>query len=93
MEPDKPPVLLHGLLQLLATSFENIAVLNSPRHRQGLPSSCRRIGHTGDIIDRPPSLEGMADDTAAAIKQLGIEPADPHGPSSMRNPGVSGKPR
>jgi pimeloyl-ACP methyl ester carboxylesterase len=32
-------------------------------------------GHTADI-DRPMSLEGMADDTVAAIQELGLVPAD-----------------
>src|SRR6185503_16258306 len=41
-------------------------------------------GHTADI-DRPLSLEGMADDVAAALPQLGIDRADVFGYSMGSN--------
>ena len=70
----KPLVLLHGAFSAIGTSFGEL-LPELARARQVIAFELQAHGHTADI-DRPLSLEGMADDTAAAIKQLGIEPAD-----------------
>jgi pimeloyl-ACP methyl ester carboxylesterase len=70
----KPLVLLHGAFSAIGTSFGAL-LPELARTRQVIAFELQAHGHTADI-DRPLSLEGMADDTAAAIKQLGIEPAD-----------------
>src|SRR5512134_3460465 len=70
----QPLVLLHGAFSGIGTSFGKIL--------PALARSCRVIafelqaqGRTADI-DRPLTLEGMAEDVAAALQQLGIERAD-----------------
>src|SRR6188768_1685987 len=70
----QPLVLLHGAFSAIGTSFGQLL--------PGLAKSCQVIafelqahGRTADI-DRPLSLEAMADDVAAALKQLGIPQAD-----------------
>ncbi len=70
----KPLVLLHGAFSAIGTSFGKL-LPELAKTRQVIAFELQAHGHTADI-DRPLSLEGMADDTAAAIKQLGIEPAD-----------------
>ena len=70
----KPLVLLHGAFSAIGTSFGAL-LPELARTRQVIAFELQAHGHTADI-DRPLSLEGMADDTAAAIKQLGIEPTD-----------------
>ncbi len=70
----QPLVLLHGAFSAIGTSFGKI-LPELAKTRQVIAFELQAHGHTADI-DRPLSLEGMADDTAAAIKQLGIEPAD-----------------
>src|SRR5580765_3262233 len=67
-------VLLHGAFSAIGTSFGEL-LPELARTRQVIAFELQSHGHTADI-DRPLSLEEMADDTAAAIKQLGIEPAD-----------------
>ena len=49
--------------------------------RQVIAFDLQGHGRTADI-DRPLSLEGMADDVAAAVGQLGVEPADIFGYST-----------
>ena len=70
----KPLVLVHGAFSAIGTSFGRL-LPELARTRQVIALELQAHGHTADI-DRPLSLEGMADDTAAAIKQLGIEPTD-----------------
>jgi pimeloyl-ACP methyl ester carboxylesterase len=70
----QPLVLLHGAFSAIGTSFGEL-LPELAKTRQVIAFELQAHGHTADI-DRPLSLEGMADDTAAAIKQLGIEPAD-----------------
>jgi pimeloyl-ACP methyl ester carboxylesterase len=73
----RPLVLLHGALSATGTSFG--AVL--PRFaetRQVIAVEQQAHGHTADI-DRPLSLEQMADDTGALLHHLGIEEVDVFG--------------
>jgi len=70
----QPLVLLHGAFSAIGTSFGGL-IPELANSRQVIAFELQAHGHTADI-DRPLSLEGMADDTAAVIKQLGIEPAD-----------------
>lgn len=70
----QPLVLLHGAFSAIGTSFGGLLPELS-RTRQVIALELQAHGHTADI-DRPLSLEGMADDVAAAIKQLGMEQAD-----------------
>jgi len=70
----QPLVLLHGAFSAIGTSFSQ--VLPGLAHgRQVVAVELQGHGRTADI-DRPLTLEGMADDVAAAIDQLAIEPAD-----------------
>jgi pimeloyl-ACP methyl ester carboxylesterase len=70
----QPLVLLHGAFSAIGTSFGQL-VPGLAKTRQVIAFELQGHGRTADI-DRPLSIEGMADDVAAAIKQLGIEPAD-----------------
>lgn len=70
----QPLVLLHGAFSAIGTSFGGL-IPELAKTRQVVAFELQAHGHTVDI-DRPLSLEGMADDVAAAIKQLGIQPAD-----------------
>jgi pimeloyl-ACP methyl ester carboxylesterase len=70
----RPLVLLHGAFSAIGTSFgELLPSLASTR--QVIAFEMQAHGRTADI-DRPLSIEQMADDTAAALRQLGIEEAD-----------------
>jgi pimeloyl-ACP methyl ester carboxylesterase len=70
----QPLVLLHGAFSAIGTSFGKI-LPGLAETRQVIAFELQAHGRTADI-DRPMSLEGMADDVAAALKQLGKEPAD-----------------
>lgn len=70
----QPLVLLHGAFSAIGTSFGKMLPLLT-RTRQVIAFELQAHGHTADI-DRPLTIEGMADDVAAALKQLGIEQAD-----------------
>jgi len=70
----QPLVLLHGAFSAIGTSFGAL-LPELAKTRQVIGFELQGHGHTADI-DRPMSLEQMADDTAAAIRQLGIGPAD-----------------
>lgn len=70
----QPLVLLHGAFSAIGTSFGNV-LPGLARSRQVIGLEMQAHGHTADI-DRPLSLEQMADDTVAALKHLGIEQAD-----------------
>ena len=70
----QPLVLLHGAFSAIGTSFGGL-IPELAKTRQIVAFELQAHGHTADI-DRPLSLEGMADDVAAAIQQLDIAPAD-----------------
>jgi pimeloyl-ACP methyl ester carboxylesterase len=70
----QPLVLLHGAFSAIGTSFDAL-LPELARSRQVIGFELQAHGRTADI-DRPLSIEQMADDTAAAIEQLGVGPAD-----------------
>ncbi len=70
----QPLVLLHGAFSAIGTSFGNV-LPELAKTRQVIAFEMQAPGHTADI-DRPLSMEHMADDAAAALQQLGIENAD-----------------
>jgi pimeloyl-ACP methyl ester carboxylesterase len=70
----QPLVLLHGAFSAIGTSFDAL-LPELAKTRQVIAFEMQAHGRTADI-DRPLSLEQMADDTAAAIQQLGIDQAD-----------------
>ncbi len=73
----QPLVLLHGAFSAIGTSFGAL-VPGLSQSRQVIGFELQAHGHTADI-DRPLSLEQMADDVAAAIRHLGRERADVFG--------------
>lgn len=70
----QPLVLLHGAFSAIGTSFGAL-LPGLARSRQVVALELQAHGRTADI-DRPLSLEQMADDTAAALQHLGIDQAD-----------------
>ncbi len=70
----RPLVLLHGAFSAIGTSFGKL-LPSLAKTRQVIAFELQGHGRTADI-DRPLTLEQMADDTAAALQQLGIERAD-----------------
>jgi pimeloyl-ACP methyl ester carboxylesterase len=76
----QPLVLLHGAFSAIGTSFGKI-LPELAQSRQVIAFELQAHGRTADI-DRPMTLEGMAEDVAAALPQLGIEQADVLGYSS-----------
>jgi len=70
----QPLVLLHGAFSAIGTSFGKL-LPPLANGRQVIAFELQAHGRTADI-DRPLTLEQMADDTAAALKQLGMERAD-----------------
>jgi pimeloyl-ACP methyl ester carboxylesterase len=76
----QPLVLLHGAFSAIGTSFGAL-LPELAKTRQVVGFELQAHGRTADI-DRPLSLEGMADDVAAAIQKLGIGPADIFGYST-----------
>jgi pimeloyl-ACP methyl ester carboxylesterase len=70
----QPLVLLHGAFSAIGTSFGAL-LPDLAKTRQIIAFEMQAHGRTADI-DRPLSMEQMADDTAAALRQLGIEKAD-----------------
>ena len=70
----QPLVLLHGAFSAIGTSFGKL-LPSLAQTRQVIAFDLQAHGRTPDI-DRPLSLEQMADDVAAAIRHLGIERAD-----------------
>ena len=70
----QPLVLLHGAFSAIGTSFGKL-LPSLAQSRQVIAFELQAHGRTADI-DRPMSLEGMADDVAAALPQLGFERAD-----------------
>ena len=70
----QPLVLLHGAFSAIGTSFGKL-LPSLAQTRQVVAFELQAHGRTADI-DRPLSLEQMADDVAAALRHLGIERAD-----------------
>jgi pimeloyl-ACP methyl ester carboxylesterase len=71
----RPVVLLHGGTATIQTSFaEQIPVL--ARNHRVIAIEQMGHGHTGDVAGRELSYEGMTEDTAALLGQLGIRNAD-----------------
>jgi pimeloyl-ACP methyl ester carboxylesterase len=70
----QPLVLLHGAFSAIGTSFGALVPELAPT-RQVIAFELQAHGRTADI-DRPLTLEQMADDTAAALQQLGTAQAD-----------------
>jgi len=70
----QPLVLLHGAFSAIGTSFGKL-IPGLSRDRQVIAFELQAHGRTADI-DRPLTLEGMADDVAQAILQLGLARAD-----------------
>src|SRR6476469_8599561 len=70
----QPLVLLHGAFSAIGTSFDAI-LPGLAKTRQVIAFDMQAHGRTADI-DRPLSLEQLADDTADALQQLGIDQAD-----------------
>jgi pimeloyl-ACP methyl ester carboxylesterase len=70
----QPLVLLHGAFSAIGTSFGKL-LPSLAKTRQVIAFELQAHGRTADI-DRPLTIEGMADDVAAAFGQLGIGPAD-----------------
>ena len=70
----QPLVLLHGAFSAIGTSFGKM-IPGLSRNRQVIAFELQAHGRTADI-DRPLTLEGMADDVAEAIQQMGLGQAD-----------------
>ena len=76
-EGNQPLVLIHGAFSAIGTSFGRL-LPGLARDRLVVALELQAHGHTADI-DRPLTVEGMADDVAAAIQQLGLGQADVFG--------------
>lgn len=70
----QPLVLLHGALSATETSFGKILPLLA-QTRQVISVEQQAHGRTADI-DRPLTMEQMAEDTAALLRKIGIESTD-----------------
>jgi pimeloyl-ACP methyl ester carboxylesterase len=70
----QPLVLLHGAFSAIGTSFGSV-LPELAKNRRVIAFEMQAHGRTADI-DRPLSMEQMADDTVTALRQLGIEEAD-----------------
>jgi pimeloyl-ACP methyl ester carboxylesterase len=70
----RPLVLLHGALSAIGTSFGKVLPALA-QTRQVIAIEQQAHGHTADI-DRPLTIPQMAEDTAALLRQIGIEQAD-----------------
>ena len=70
----EPLVLLHGAMSATDTSFGKL-IPSLAESRQVISIEQQAHGRTADI-DRPLTIEQMAEDTAAALRQIGIENAD-----------------
>jgi pimeloyl-ACP methyl ester carboxylesterase len=69
----QPLVLLHDAFSAIGASFENV-LPELAEIRRVIAFEMQAHRHTADI-DRPLSMEQMADDTVSALEQLGIENA------------------
>src|SRR5688572_18327858 len=70
----QPLVLLHGAFSGIGTSFGRV-LPGLAKTRQVIAFELQGHGRTADI-DRPLTVQGMAEDVAAALPHLGIERAD-----------------
>src|SRR5918911_1381732 len=70
----QPLVLLHGALSAIGTSFGKV-LPSLAETRQVIAIEQQAHGRTADI-DRPLTIEQMADDTTALLRHLGIDNAD-----------------
>lgn len=70
----QPLVLVHGAFSAIGTSFGKL-LPELARTREVVGFELQGHGHTADI-DRPLSLDSLADDVAAAIQALDLAPAD-----------------
>jgi pimeloyl-ACP methyl ester carboxylesterase len=70
----QPLVLLHGAFSAIGTSFGKL-LPSLAQTRKVIAFELQAHGRTADI-DRPLSLEQMADDVAAALRHLELERAD-----------------
>jgi len=71
----RPVVLLHGGTSTIQASFaEQIPVL--ARNHRVIAIEQMGHGHTSDVAGRELSYEGMTEDTAALLAQLGVQDAD-----------------
>ena len=70
----QPLVLLHGAFSAIGTSFQHV-LPGLAKTRRVIGLEMQAHGHRADI-DRALSPEQMADDTVAALGQLGVEKAD-----------------
>ena len=71
---EAPLVLLHGAFSAIGTSFGKV-LPGLAKSRQVIAFEFQGHGRTADI-DRSLTLEGMADDITAALRQIGVEKAD-----------------
>ena len=69
-----PLLLVHGAFSAIGTSFGEL-LPGLAETRQVIGIELQAHGRTADI-DRPLSVEAMAADVAAAIRQLGVGPVD-----------------
>lgn len=69
-----PLVLLHGALSATGGSFGKY-IPGLARTHQVIALEMQAHGHTADV-DRPLRIRTMADDTVAALRELGVEEAD-----------------
>ncbi len=69
----QPLILVHGSFGVVASFEQSLPLLAG--HGQVIGVELQGHGHTADI-DRPLSVEQMADDVAALIKHLGLGRAD-----------------
>lgn len=69
-----PLVLLHGALSATGSSFGKY-IPGLARTHQVIALEMQAHGHTADV-DRPLRIRTMADDTVAALRELGVEEAD-----------------
>jgi pimeloyl-ACP methyl ester carboxylesterase len=83
VEGQPPLLLLHGGFLSIATSFGRM-IPTLTEQRQVVAVEQQGHGHTADI-DRPLTFEQEADDTAAALRYLGIEQVDVFGYSDGGN--------
>jgi pimeloyl-ACP methyl ester carboxylesterase len=70
----QPLVLLHGAFSAIGTSFGKV-LPELRKSRQVIAFELQGHGRTADI-DRPLTIEGMADDVAAALGEMGFGRAD-----------------
>jgi pimeloyl-ACP methyl ester carboxylesterase len=70
-----PLVLLHGGGDTIKTSFGHVLPLLA-RDREVIAVEQQGYGHTADVAGRPFAFEQSADDTAALLESLHIDPAD-----------------